>query len=270
MILRWQLDPVLIGGLLTMALVFGLAVGPLRKRIAPGESFPKRQALLFYLMLAIFFLSEASPLHDLAEIYLFSAHMVQHLILTYVVSPLIIASLPPWLLRPLLLNRWLYPLARVLTKPLVALLVFNIYLSIWHFPAVYEAQLASSLMHHVQHALSITLALMLWWPIMSPLPELPRLGYGMRTVYLLLIPIAQLVVTAFLTFSSTPFYPSYVRAPRITDLSALADQQLGGIIMKVSGFIVFGVPLVWTFFRWYQEEDAPRRSKDAPAARQPE
>lgn len=268
MILRWQLDPILIGGLLTMALMFGLAVGPLRKRIAPAAAFPRRKAAFFYLTLIVIYLAEGSPLHDLAEIYLFSAHMVQHLILSYVVPPLLIVSLPLWLLRPLLLNRFVYPVARVLIKPLVALLVFSIGLSLWHFSAIYEMQLRSSLIHHTQHVIFIAIALIMWWPIMGPLPELPRLGYGMRMLYLLLLPVAQVVVSALLTFASTPIYPTYINAPRITGLDPLADQQLGGIIMKVSGFFVFGIPLVWTFFRWYREENAPRRSKVSPAVRQ--
>lgn len=270
MILRWQLDPVLIGGLAAMALSFALAVGPLRTRIAPGAAFPRRKAILFYLTLVVIYLAEGSPLHDLAELYLFSAHMVQHLLLSYVVPPLLIVSLPLWLLRPLLLNRFVYPVARVLTKPLVALLIFSVGLSLWHFPAVYEAQLRSSLVHHSEHVLFITIALIMWWPIMSPLAELPRPGYGMRVMYLLLLPIGQVIVTAFLTFASTPIYPTYISAPRITGLDPLADQQLGGIIMKVSGFVVFGIPLIWTFFRWYQEENAPRSPGHKPSVRQPE
>ncbi len=84
--LRWQADPVLIGGLLTFAVLYGLLTGPLRGRLAPGTAYPKRQAIYFYGALAVFYLAEGSPLHDLAEIYLFSAHMVQHLLLSYVVA----------------------------------------------------------------------------------------------------------------------------------------------------------------------------------------
>ena len=251
MILSWQLDPVLIGSLLTFAVSYGLAVGPLRKKLAPGAVFPRKSAILFYSTLVLIYLAEGSPLHDLAEIYLFSAHMVQHLTLSYIVPPLLIAALPVWLLRPLLTNRAVLPIARTLTKPAVALLVFTLGLSIWHFPAVYEAQLKSSLIHHLEHVLFMGTSLVMWWPVMSPLPELPRLGYGTRLMYLILLPVAQVLVSAFLTFAQQPLYPSYVNAPRITSLSALADQQLGGIIMKVAGFIAFGVPLVVTFFKWY-------------------
>jgi putative membrane protein len=124
--LSWQLDPVLIGGLLTLTVSYTLAVGPLRPRLAPKIPFPRRQALLFYSGIALMYLVEGSPLHDLAERYLFSAHMVQHLLINYLVATLLLWGMPTWILRPLLLNAVVAPVARLLTKPLVALLVFNI------------------------------------------------------------------------------------------------------------------------------------------------
>ena len=255
--LSWQLDPVLIGGLLTLGVTYTLAVGPLRQRLAPGTAYPTGKAALFYLALLIIYLAEGSPLHDLAELYLFSAHMIQHNILSYVVPPLFIAGVPRWLWQPLLLNRWVKPLARFLTRPLVALLVFSFAFSVWHFPAIYEGALRNSLVHHLEHVVFIGTALLLWWPIMSPLAELPRLGPVWQVVYLFLLPIAQFLAPAFLTFSQVPFYPTYINAPRLMGLTPLMDQQLGGAIMKIAGFIAFGIPLTLAFFRWYAHESGP-------------
>ncbi len=252
--LGWQTDPVLIGGTLTVALLYGLLTGPLRKRLAPGTTFPTRQAVYFYAALGIFYLAEGSPLHDLAEVYLFSAHMVQHLLLSYVVALLLLQGTPTWLLRPLLLNRVVKPLAQWLTHPIAAGFIFSLFFSVWHFPAVYEAALRSDLIHHGEHLLFIGTALLMWWPLLSPLPELPRLSPVGQLAYLFALPFGQFLVAALLTFSSEAFYPTYVAAPRITGLSALGDQQLGGVIMKGVGFIVFGVPFVLAFFRWYRLE----------------
>ena len=254
MILRWQTDPVLIGGTLTFALLYGLLVGPLRGHLAPGAAFPKRQAVYFYTALAFFYLAEGSPLHDLGELYLFSAHMVQHMLLSYVVALLLLLGMPSWVLRPFLLNRYVAPFARRLTHPVAAGLTFSLFFSVWHFPAVYEGALGNALVHHSEHLLFIGTALLMWWPLLSPLPELPRLSHVGQLAYLFALPFGQFLVAALLTFSSEAIYPTYIAAPRITALSALGDQQLGGVIMKGVGFIAFGVPFVLTFFRWYRSE----------------
>ena len=254
--LRWQTDPVLVGGLLTFAVVYGLLIGPLRARLAPGAAFPKRQAVYFYTALTVFYLAEGSPLHDLAEIYLFSAHMLQHLLLSYVVALLLILGMPIWILRPLLLNRVVKPVAQVMTQPVVAAVVFSLFFSGWHFPAVYEGALQSNLLHHTEHLIFIGTALLMWWPLFSPLPELPRLSNVGQLFYLFALPFGQFLVAALLTFSTRVIYPSYAAAPRLFGLSALGDQQLGGAIMKFVGFIVFGIPLVLAFFRWYRLENA--------------
>ena len=252
----WQGDPTLFGGLLTLALVYGLLTGPLRRHLAPGAPFLTRQAALFYAALAVIYLAEGSPLHDLAEVYSFSAHMVQHLLLSYVVALLLVVGAPVWILRPLLLNRVVRPGARVLVRPVVAAAVFSLFFSGWHFPAVYEGALQSDFAHHTEHLIFIGTALLMWWPLLSPLPELPRLSNVGQILYLFALPFGQFLVAAVLTFSSEVIYPTYAAAPRLLDLSALGDQQLGGAIMKFSGFIVYGVPLVLAFFRWYRLENS--------------
>ena len=140
----------------------GSSLVPLRGRLAPGTTFPARQAAYFYAALEIFYLAEGSPLHDLAEVYLFSAHMVQHLLLSYVVALLLLLGTPAWLLRPLLLNRTVKPLAQWLTHPIAAGFIFSLFFSVWHFPAVYEAALRSNLVHHGEHLLFIGTALLMW------------------------------------------------------------------------------------------------------------
>jgi len=175
--LGWQLDPVLLGGILTLGACYGLAVGPLRARLAPGAAFPRRQALWFYGGLAVMYLMEGSPLHDLAERYLLSVHMLQHLSLSYLVAPMLLWGTPPWVLKPLLLNRAVAPIARVLTKPLVTFFVFSFFFSAWHLPAIYEAALRNDSLHHAEHLVFLATSLLLWWPLMSPLKELPRASY---------------------------------------------------------------------------------------------
>ncbi|MCA9837937.1 MAG: cytochrome c oxidase assembly protein [Trueperaceae bacterium] len=252
--LGWQLDPVLIGSLLAVTVAYFAAIGPLRQRIAPRTKFPVARALLFSFAIVLTYLIEGSPLHDLAERYLFSAHMVQHLAISYFCAPLFIWAMPDWVLRPLLLNRRIKPIAKFFSNAVVAALTYTLFLSIWHFPAIYDAGLRNSSLHHTQHILFMIVALISWWPVMSPLPELPRLGYGMQIIYLFVVStVLQIPLFGIITFANEPFYQTYINAPRVLFDTALDDQWMAGILMKVMAMILYAIPIIIIFNRWYNE-----------------
>jgi putative membrane protein len=254
----WQFDPVLIGGILAVALAYALATGPLRPRIAPGTPYETGSAAWFYGALALFFVVEGSPLHDLAERYLLSAHMVQHLLLSYVVARMLIVGVPVWLWRAMLTHPRVYGTARLVLRPVVTFTVFSAFFAIWHVPVIYQAALMNATLHHIEHLVFLVTAVMLWWPILSPLEELPRAPYLVRLAYLFTIPIAQMPVFAGITFNPDVVYPLYAMAPRAFGLSVMADQALAGAIMKVFGLLFFGVPFARIFFEWYQVENGRR------------
>lgn len=251
----WQFDPTLIGGILALGVAYALAVGPLRARLAPGAPFPKGPATWFYAGLVLLYLVEGSPLHDLAERYLLSAHMVQHLLLAYVVARMLIVGVPAWLWRALLTNRRVFPIARVVLRPAVTFATFGIFFAVWHVPVIYQSALLSSWVHHLEHVVFLVTAIMLWWPILSPIEELPRAPHLVRLAYLFTIPIAQLPVFAGITFHPDVVYPLYAMAPRVWGLDPMADQALAGAIMKVFGLLFFGLPFARIFFDWYQREN---------------
>jgi putative membrane protein len=254
--IAWQFDPVFIGGLLALAMAYALATGPLRSRLEPTAAAEPKRAAVFYLSLVTFYLVEGSPLHDLAERYLLSAHMLQHLLLSYVVARLMIVGVPAWLWRRLLLNRVVRPVARVLFRPTSAFVVFGLFFAVWHVPVVYEGALANPLLHHIEHVAFLFAAILLWWPILSPLDELPRAPTIVQLAYIFTLPIAQLPVFAAITFSPEPVYQTYANAPRVWEyLTPLADQALAGAIMKIFGLFFFGVPFARIFFAWYQREN---------------
>lgn len=254
----WQFDPVLIGGILAVAFAYALATGPLRARLAPGEPYRVGAAAWFYGALALFYVVEGSPLHDLAERYLLSAHMVQHLLLSYVVARMLIVGVPAWLWRRLLANPRVLPIARVVLRPVVTFVTFSLFFAVWHVPVVYQAALMDATLHHVEHLVFLITAIMVWWPILSPIEELPRAPYLVRLAYLFTLPIAQLPVFAGITFHPEVVYPIYAMAPRAFGLSPLADQALAGAIMKVFGLFFFGIPFSRIFFEWYQRENGRR------------
>ncbi len=261
---RWVFDPVLVGGLVTLALVYLLLTGPLRQRYAPGTAFSRRKAFYFYSAVVLLYLTDSSPLHDLSELYSFSAHMVQHMLLAYVVPILLLCGLPDWLVRPLLHPR-LKPVAKTLTHPVVTFFVFSLFFSLWHIPVIYEGALANSLVHHTEHALFLFTALLLWWPLLSPLPELPRLSHAGALIYLFLLPVAQLPVFAAVTFADHALYPTYANAPQVMFGDARMDQTMGGALMKLGGLIAFGLPFILTFFAWYKKEGTTRYRQRAQA-----
>ena len=211
---------------------------------------PPASRLAFYSGLTVIFLALNGWLHDLSDYYLFSAHMVQHLLLTMLVPPLLIIGTPGWMLRPLLRFPVVARVARVLTRPKVCFATFNLVLAGWHLPPLYNAAMAQHGVHIVQHLMFLAASVMLWWPILSQLPELPRLSYPMQMLYLFLTSIPMSIVAVYITYGGTLLYPAYAAAPRIAGLTPLEDQLLGGLIMWIpGGLVIFGVITV-IFFRW--------------------
>ncbi|MFN2613258.1 MAG: cytochrome c oxidase assembly protein [Actinomycetota bacterium] len=193
------------------------------------------------------------PIHDLAERSLYSVHMIQHMLITIVAPPLLITGAPAWMARALLpprvMRAW-----RVVTKPSVALVQFNIILVFSHWPMIVNASVHSELLHFSLHLLLFASALVLWWPVFSPLVELPRLPYPKTMLYLFLQSIVPTVPASFLTFGDHPLYKAYIAMPKAWGISALTDQRTAGLIMKIGGgFIIWGI-IAWAFFMWFRLE----------------
>jgi hypothetical protein len=104
-------------------------------------------------------------------------------------------------------------------RPVVTFTVFSLFFAIWHVPVIYQAALMNPTLHHVEHLVFLLTAIMLWWPILSPLEELPRAPYLVRLAYLFTIPIAQMPVFAGITFNPDVVYPLYAMAPRAFGLT---------------------------------------------------
>src|SRR6185295_8800853 len=185
---------------------------------------------LFLTGVAVLWIGADWPIHDLAERYLYSMHMTQHLLFTLVAAPILIAGMPVWLLRELLAPAPIRRIFRFMTRPLVALIFFNAVLLFTHWPEVVAASVGSELVHLGLHVLIVTSALVMWWPVMSPLPEMPSLPPPGQMLYLFLQSLAPTIPASFLTFGHTPLYPVYATFPRIWGIDALTDQLIAGLI----------------------------------------
>ncbi len=208
------------------------------------------QRATFYGALVLIFFSLNGWLHDLSDYYLFSAHMVQHLLLTLVAPPLLIMGTPGWMLRPALQWPVIGSLARAVTPAKRAFVIFNVVLIVWHLPPMYEMAMAHHNIHIVQHLCFMIAATLMWWPVLSPLPELPRISYPLQMLYLFLMSIPMSIVAVSIGYSDQILYPAYASAPRLWGITPMQDQLIGALIMWVPGGLFFFAIISVVFFRW--------------------
>jgi putative membrane protein len=208
------------------------------------------QSVIFPLGLVVMFFALNGPVHDISDYYLFTGHMVQHLVLTIVVPPLLLLGTPGWMLRPALRIPIVNSIAKVITTPRAAFTIFNVILAAWHLPPLYNSAMFHHEVHIIQHLMFLVGAVIMWWPMLSPLPELPRLSFPGQMLYSFLMTLPMTIVSIFIVYADHVLYPAYASAPRLWDLSPLEDQRLGGLIMWIPGGLFFYLLTSLIFFRW--------------------
>jgi putative membrane protein len=244
--LAWSIHPSTVIGLAALAAIYLWRTS----RARPEETVSGARQLSFFAALFVIFASLNGPLHDLSDDYLFSAHMVQHLLLTLAMPPLLIAGIPGWMLRPLLRNRALGAIARRVTRPLACFAIFNVVMAAWHIPELYNLAMVNHNIHIIEHLMFMAAAVLMWWPLMSPLPELPRLAYPGQMLYSFLMSFPMSIIAVYITMADRVLYPAYASAPRISPLSPMDDQMLGGLIMWIPGGLIFALIMTVVFFKW--------------------
>ncbi len=257
---HWHNEPWLVGGLVLAGWIWAILAGPLRSRLAPAVAgraarYPRGHAWRFYASLLIFYLAVGSPLDQIGERFLFSAHMLQHQLLIYPAALLFVLGLPDWMIDPVLRPRWINAPLRLLVHPVVCTFAYALVIGLWHRPAAYDFALQNKVVHVAEHLSFFGVAVLYWWPVASPSRVLPPLRDGPQMLYFLGVLIAMTPVFAYITFSQDILYPTYEYAPRlIANFSAADDQLLAGVAMKLVGMFValagFGV----AFFRWFREK----------------
>lgn len=252
---RWDLHPSVVIGLVLLG---GLYV------FLGGLRAPRRRVIAFAGALVVMLLALNGPLHDLSDGYLFSAHMTQHLVLTLAFPPLLLYGTPAWVVRPLLRPPLVSRFAARATRPVPAALLFVAPISLWHFPVFYEAAMRHHDLHIAQHLVFIATSVLMWWPVLSPVPELPRIPYPAQMAYLFLLGIPMSLVGALITLSGTVLYPFYAAAPRVWGLAPLADQQIGGLLMWVPGGLVLWAAMTVVWFRWAAREERGNVERAVP------
>ena len=246
--MTFSIHPDVVGGL---ALIAGAWTGAW---LARGGRPRRGETAAFALALVALLAMLNGPVHDLSERSLFSAHMVQHLVLTLVVPPLLLAGTPAWMIDGLLRTFRLAGLARALTRPVQALALYSVILVVWHLPAAYGLALDVHAWHIIQHLTMIAGATIAWWPVLARSVSAPALHYGAQILYLFAFGFPMTAVAAMITGADTVLYPFYEQAPRVIALTALEDQRLGGVLMWVPAGLVPVLAFSIAFFRWAAAE----------------
>jgi len=260
----WEWHPSITIGFLVWVIGYFYGIGPLRERYQLGAKPNRRQVAAFVLGSLTVLVSLEGPIHELADNYLLSAHMIQHLMLQLAMPPLILIGTPGWLLRPAIKNHYVLSIARRLTHPVVAFFLFNFNLVVWHLPPLYDLALQTHGVHIFQHLTFMVTAVIAWWPLLSPSKEIPRSAYPLQIVYIFAQSVPMGFLGAIITFAGEPLYEYYSVAPRLWGVSALADQQLGGIIMKSLAGIAFLSALGFVFLSWAKSEGSGKIESEIP------
>lgn len=261
---EWQPHPevwLLLIGIVCLGGYATRVIGP--KVVGLGnEVVTKRQRKYFVISVITLAVAADWPMHDIAEEYLYSVHMVQHMLITFFVPILFLQATPEWLARLVLGGgdqgrTWVGKLA----KPVVAGIIFNFFAAITHWNGVVQLSADSGPFHYGIHLLMFSSALLMWMPVLGPLPEL-RLSPPAQMVYLFVMSIIPTVPAGWLTFADRAVYPAYDTPERLWNIDVIADQQAAGFVMKViGGFFLWGLIAV-RFFRWAnaeREADVERR-----------
>lgn len=247
--LEWNFAPSVLLGLALWTAGYAVVVGSLRHRRGWGPAVPLPRQSAFYLGSLCALVALVSPLDTLGDSALFSAHMAQHMLLTFAAPALWMVGMPGWLIRRFVPVR----LSRLLSHPLVAFTLFNGVMWAWHIPAAYDTALQFEPLHILEHLTFIAAALIGWWPVLGP-DQAGGLRLPYKLAYLVPSMFSCTALAALITLSSIQLYPFYGHASALWGLGPLADQQLGGLVMWLPGDMIYVILIVWTFLRLIDQD----------------
>jgi putative membrane protein len=236
-------------------------IGP--RAVPAGEPIVTRTNVgCFVGAMTLLFAASTWPIHQIGEDYLYSAHMLQHMMLTYFMPPLLLLATPTWLMRLLVGTGRTWRVVTFMTKPVVAAVVFNAVVMVTHIPPVVNASVQTAPLHYSLHLLLVLTAVLMWTPVVGPFHEL-RISDAAKPIYLFLQSVVPTVPAGWLTFAEGVVYKHYNQPVRVWGISPTDDQQLAGAIMKIGGSIFLWALVVFYFFKRFattwKEDNTYRR-----------
>ena len=253
--MTFYLVPEITLGVVVLVGAYGYAVSPWNPD-RPGRVDSWRVGL-FVLGAAVFFAALHPPIDTLSSKY-FSVHMVQHLMVTFMAPPLLLVGIPAWMVTPLLRRATVRAAVCWVTQPLVAGGVGVAVFWGWHLPTLYEGTLNDHIVHDTAHVTMVLSALVMWWPVVSRVPAAPAASVPIQMFYLFLLTLPSGLLSSLFVFAGEPLYPAYLLAADPGGLSALEDQRIGGLIMKLGGTALLWSVITVKFFRWFSQTPGER------------
>ncbi len=245
---QWHPEVWLLVGFLTSAYVYMVRViGP--KAVPAGQPAVSRRHIgCFVGAILMLWVASDWPMHDVSEDYLYSAHMLQHMMLSYFLPPLALMATPTWVARVLLGDGGLYRTVRWFSKPVIAGVIFNAMVMILHIPVLVNESVQNGVLHYALHVLVVTSSLLMWMPICGPVPEF-RIGVAGGMIYLFLQSVVPTIPAAWLTFAEGVVYQAYDTPVRLWGIDVTSDQQLAGAVMKTGGGVFLWSIVIYLFFK---------------------
>ncbi len=259
----WFLTASLIGAYIYMV----RAIGP--HVVKEGPVVTRKQLWCFGLAMFVFWGASDWPVHDIAEHYLYSVHMIQHLAMSYFLAPLALLAIPEWMARVLIGEGRTYKVVRALARPIPAAVIFNSYTMITHIPGVVNASVANNgaVLHYSLHTMLVVTSLIAFLPICGPIPEF-HISPAAKMIYLFLLSVVPTVPAGWLTNADGVVYKAYNVPVRVWGISVASDQQAAGAIMKLGGstylWTIIGVIFFRHFIRGQSRVMRLRTDQEAP------
>ncbi len=267
----WSVDA---PGLAIVIVVGGLyAWGYYRlRRDSPNFHFPRWHAWCFWTGWLVMLLGLMSPVDTYSD-DLFWMHMIQHVMITMIVAPLMLLGAPATLaLRaasPRVRTTYLIPflnsrLVRALTWPPSAIIIYIASVWSWHWPDAYDAAIASEAVHFVEHGVFLLGAVLLWWLVIGVDATRLRPHHVWRCALLGVAILQNIGLGLILINVGEPVYDTYATAAAVREWGpdALLDQRIGAGIMWVPGSMMFALAIIVTVYYWAEREGFKDRRND--------
>lgn len=272
-------SPYFLTYILLLALLYFLITGVFYKKLGGDRKPTVKQQVFLYSGLVILYAVKGSPVDLLSHIML-SAHMFQ-LAVFYLVFPIfILKGIPEWIWKKIIELPLIKPVFTLLSKPLVAIVIFNLLFSVYHMPIIFDFSKSSQLAHSSINLIVMVAAFLMWWTIIGPIEEKDRVIPLVKIGYIFANAALITPACALIIFASTPLFNSYSAdgawmqamslcvpgdvlngltseisgAEMFSPLSTLDDQQLGGIVMQTLTTIFYGTMIGRVFFAWFNKE----------------
>ncbi len=256
----WHWSPFTLAGLVILCLLYIFGIWRVRRDKPEEKPLQTRRVVSFIVAVVVIAILLLTPIDTVARTQLFSLHMFQAVALITLCAPLLLYAFPAWLVQPFFANSFTRPIARVLTQPVIASLLFNLNFLLWHAPLFFNFALKNGTLYHVMMASFLLTALLNWWPLIGPVRDLHKMTYPLQMLYAFLDGQPVDIFAFLLVFSFVVFYHHYAVPPQL-GISAFADQAVGGALLLLPGLVDLGVmsPL---FFRWLGQQEAKAKIAD--------